>query len=61
MPSEVNRFDKELLAPYFDQWEQVREEIEAFYEQKDHQAVELMEDAIANYSELLERGGKAVR
>jgi len=60
MPSEPNRFDKELFTPYFEQWQQVREEIEACYEQKDRRAVELMETAIANYGELLERGGTAV-
>lgn len=60
MPSEVNRINKELLAPYFDQWETVRERIEALYEQKDHEAVELMNIAIENYSELLEQGGKVL-
>jgi hypothetical protein len=60
MPSEVNRIDKELLTPYFDQWEIVREQIEAFYDQKDHQAVELMNVAIENYGELLEQGGKVL-
>lgn len=60
MPSEVNRINKELLAPYFDQWETVRDQIEAFYEQKDHQAVEFMNVAIDNYSELLERGGEVL-
>ena len=57
MPSEVNPIDKELLTPYFDKWETVREEIETFYQQKDHQAVELMESAIENYNVLLEQGG----
>jgi hypothetical protein len=60
MPSEVNRINKELLAPYFDQWDTVRHQIEAFYDQKNHQAVELMNVAIENYSELLEHGGKLV-
>ncbi len=58
MPSEVNRINKELLAPYFNKWETVRDQIEAFYDQKDQQAVELMNVAIDNYSELLEHGGK---
>ncbi|MBO0586551.1 YpoC family protein [Sporosarcina sp. E16_8] len=58
MPSELNRINKELLAPYFDQWGTVRDQVEAFYDQKDHQAVELMNVAIENYSELLEHGGK---
>jgi len=57
MPSDVNRIDKELLTPYFDKWEAVREEIENFYQQKDNQAVELMESAIENYNILLELGG----
>jgi hypothetical protein len=58
MPSEVKRINKELLAPYFDQWETVRDQIADFYDQKDYQAVELMKVAIVNYSELLEQGGK---
>ena len=57
MPSDNNRFDKEVFMPYFEQWQLVRDEIEALYEQKDRQAVELMRTAIANYSELLELGG----
>jgi len=58
MPSEVNRINKELLTPYFEQWETVRDQIAAYYDQKDHQAVELMNVAIDNYSALLEQGGK---
>jgi hypothetical protein len=58
MPSEVNYIDKELLTPYFNQWETMRDKIEAYYDQKDHQAVELMGMAIENYSELLDKGGK---
>ena len=34
MPSEVNRINKELLAPYFDKWETVRDQIETFYDKK---------------------------
>lgn len=60
MPNEVNRINKELLAPYFEQWETVRDQIEAFYIQKDHQAVELMNASIENYSGLLEQGGKVL-
>ena len=59
MPSNNNQFDKELFIPYFEQWQQVRDDIEALYNQKDRQAVELMKTAIANYSELLELGGMA--
>lgn len=58
MPSEVNHIDKELLIAYFNQWETMRDKIEAFYDQKDQQAVELMGLAIENYSELLDKGGK---
>ena len=58
MLSDVNRIDKEFLGPYFEQWKSVRDQIEAFYDEKDHQAVELMNAAIMNYSELLEHGGK---
>ncbi len=54
----MNHINKELLAPYFDQWVTVRDQIEVFYDQKDHQAVELMIVAIENYSELLAHGGK---
>ncbi|MER2088954.1 MAG: YpoC family protein [Sporosarcina sp.] len=60
MPSEENRIDKELLAPYFEHWETMRNKIEAFYNQKDQQAVGLMESAIKMYSELLKNGGKVV-
>ncbi len=59
MPSDVNHIDKEQLVPYFDQWKIVRVKIEAFYDQKDPKAIEFMNEAIASYSELLERGGKA--
>ena len=60
MPSEVNRFNKEQLTPYFEQWEVVREQIELLYHQKDRRAVELMQEAITNYQELLEYGGKTI-
>lgn len=60
MPNESNRFDKELFSPFFEHWQQVREEIETCYEQKNRRAVELMENAIANYSELLHLGGTAL-
>ena len=36
------------------------EQIEALYEQKDRQAVELMNGRLTNYSELLEHGGKVL-
>jgi hypothetical protein len=60
MPSNTTFFDKEQFTPYFVKWQQVRGEIEACYEQKDGRAIELMETAIANYSELLELGGTAL-
>lgn len=60
MANEANRINKELLAPYFDQWETVRDQIEVLYSQNDNQAVELMNVAIENYSELLERGGNVL-
>ncbi|MBE1554144.1 YpoC family protein [Sporosarcina limicola] len=58
MQSEANRFDKKLLAPYFDHWESIREKIESDYQQKDRQAVEVMKTAIDTYRKLLEQGGK---
>lgn len=60
MHSENNRFDKALLMPYFEQWEQLRVEIDEFYNRKDPQVVKLMNDAIANFCELLELGGKEI-
>ncbi|WP_342509910.1 YpoC family protein [Sporosarcina sp. FSL K6-2383] len=59
MPSDKNQFDKELFTPYFEQWQLVRGEIEAFYNQKDSRAVELMKIACQSYCELLELGGTA--
>lgn len=58
MTSEVKSIDKELFSPYFKKWEQNREQIELFYNQKDRQALEMMREAILAYDELLERGGK---
>lgn len=58
MLSKVNRFDKNLILPYFEKWESLRDRIERCYDQKDRQAVLLMKTAIGNYSELLEYGGK---
>ncbi|MFJ7933479.1 YpoC family protein [Sporosarcina sp. NPDC096371] len=58
MPSETNRINKEQLMPYFEKWESMRGSIEGFYQQKDHHAVEWMREAITNYHELLECGGK---
>lgn len=57
MPSEVKRIDKELFTPYFKRWEAIRDEVEQFYNERDRQAIDRMEEAILIYTELLEQGG----
>ncbi|WP_203246489.1 YpoC family protein [Sporosarcina beigongshangi] len=57
MPIHNQHFDKERFTPYFDYWQQMRDEIEVCYGEKNRRAVELMQAAIANYSKLLELGG----
>ncbi|MCZ2258375.1 YpoC family protein [Sporosarcina sp. G11-34] len=54
----MNRFDKTEVAPYYEKWESIKEQIKAFFAVRDPQAVALMEEAIQNYSDLLEFGGK---
>ena len=39
-------------------WETHRGQIELFYNQRDRQAIEMMEEAIRDYEELLQRGGE---
>src|SRR6185437_11292366 len=58
MTSELKHIEKEFFAPFFSKWETARDDIEMFYNQKDRQAIEMMEEAIENYNELLEQGGK---
>ena len=56
----MNRFDKERITPFFRKWELVNEQIKVYYSVRDPEAVVLMEEAIQNYSALLEYGGKEV-
>lgn len=46
------------MAVHFAKWETVKEEIETLYNQKDKRAVELMNGAINDYTELLAYGGE---
>ncbi|WP_156450414.1 YpoC family protein [Sporosarcina sp. HYO08] len=52
------RLDRQQLAPFFEQWEAMREEIEAGYANKNRKVVPLMEHAINNFEKLLAFGGK---
>jgi len=56
----VTRFNKEQLDPYFQWWDSKREEIEKSYNENNRQAVILMEEAIINYSNLLQEGGEEI-
>ncbi len=58
MTSEMEVIDKELFSPFFMKWETHRGQIELFYNQRDRQAIEMMEEAIRDYEELLQRGGE---
>lgn len=60
MISEMKPIEKELFSPYFKKWDANRESIELFYTQKDRQALEMMEEAILAFDELLELGGKVL-
>ena len=53
----MNRFSKELLAPYFEKWDLVKEKIEKLYSLNDKEAITFMELAIRDYAQLLEYGG----
>ncbi|QUW22140.1 hypothetical protein JSQ81_00665 [Sporosarcina sp. Marseille-Q4063] len=53
----MNRFSKELLAPHFEKWDLVKEEIEKLYSLKDKEVNTYMEVAIRDYEQLLEYGG----
>ncbi|MEK3934717.1 YpoC family protein [Sporosarcina sp. FSL W7-1349] len=57
MPNDGKRIDKEVLSPYFAEWETKRETIEALYAQKDKRAAEMMREAVGMYERLLELGG----
>lgn len=52
-----NSIDKEVLAPYFAQWDVKRESIETLYAQKDKRAKERMGEAVELYEKLLDLGG----
>lgn len=60
MGNKVNRLDKDLLAPYFERWDSVKDSIENLYSNRDEKAKALMSDAIDNYCNLLECGGKEI-
>lgn len=53
----MNRFSKELLEPYFEPWNHVRDEIDQLYEERNPNVVKMMEEALANYMSLLTHGG----
>ncbi|WP_438318521.1 YpoC family protein [Sporosarcina sp. FA9] len=48
----------EQLSPFFEQWDSVKERIEACYTKHDKEAVVLMNEAIYTYMSLLQAGGK---
>lgn len=48
------------MAPHFAKWDDVKEEIQRLYDEKDKEAVRLMEIAISDYTALLDYGGKEV-
>lgn len=54
----MNLFTKERTAPHFEKWDKVKGEIEKLYAEKNKQAIVLMEQAIADYEELLAYGGE---
>ena len=54
----MNRFAKIHTAPHFEKWDAVKDKIKNFYDEKNPEAIKLMEVAINDYAELLEYGGK---
>lgn len=56
----MNHLSKDYLAPFFEEWEIVKDNIEKLYMIKDKEAVRLMEIAINDYTKLLEYGGKEI-
>lgn len=54
----MTQFDKEILAPFFEEWESIREEIAALYAQQDRQVIDVMTTAIEKYQALLDYGGQ---
>ncbi|MFS0576770.1 YpoC family protein [Sporosarcina sp. 179-K 3D1 HS] len=57
MLTDGKRFNKEIFAPYFAEWEAKRGTIEALYGEKDERAVDKMREAIAMYEGMLALGG----
>jgi len=56
----VNYLSAENIAPFYEKWEAVNKQIKKLYDDKDSLAFELMRDAIQNYTNLLEYGGKNI-
>ena len=56
----MNRLAKEYLAPHYEKWEAVKDNIEKLYDVRDEEAIRLMEIAINDYTKLLEYGGKEI-
>lgn len=54
----MNPFSKAYTAPHFEKWDAVKEKIEKLYAEKNSEAVELMQVAINDYTNLLEYGGQ---
>ena len=54
----MNRFSKTHTAAHFEKWDAVKDRIEKLYQEKDKEAIKLMEIAISDYAELLEYGGE---
>lgn len=54
----MNRFSKTYTAAHFEKWDAVKERIEKLYDEKNKEAIKLMEIAINDYADLLEYGGK---
>lgn len=52
--------DKSQVNHFFDHWDGLKGKIEKYYNEKDGKAVVLMQEAIANFDELLEFGGTEI-
>lgn len=56
----MNRFSKEAVQNYFEQWDGKKEEIEQLYANRSSDAVKKLEEAITQYEALLAYGGTEV-
>lgn len=56
----MSNLTKEYLAPHYEKWESVKDNIEELYRNRDPEAIKLMEIAIYDYTQLLEYGGKEI-